>query len=406
MKKYLLFSLIVLPFIVQAQHISMSGRVHNEGIISAISLNTRPQILTLAFGKPPALWSTDNKKCVREFKASFRTPEIICLSPDENSMYFIVDDTLYMWDIVSGSLRNHYYLNHFKFDPLFSPDSKSILMRNFMDSVFLVRSVETGALLFRLGHTSNAEYGCFSPDGKIIATFSWDKKAKLWDASSGKLIHSFDYSESIQDVGFTPDSKVLAVRHSSNELTFWNVATFNPEKKIRVPGLQKTALLSPDGKKFAAVCDSSHGITMYDFATFEPLLVFKPEEYVYKCSFSPDGRFFYTYNVNPLNVKLWNVSDGRLIANLSGHSNLITSVMFSPDSKLVATASWDFSAKVWDCESGKLLLDLKKHNDEVNTIAFSSDSRKLITASWDNTVKIWDLTSGKVIAEINGRKQK
>ena len=89
---------------------------------------------------------------------------------------------------------------------------------------------------------------------------------------------------------------------------------------------------------------------------------------------------------------LWDAATGQELLTLKGHTNVVTSVAFSPDGKRLASASFK-TVKVWDAATGKELLTLKGHTEWVKSVAFSADGQRLASASWDGTVKIWDATT-------------
>jgi Tol biopolymer transport system component len=131
-------------------------------------------------------------------------------------------------------------------------------------------------------------------------------------------------------------------------------------------------------------------------------------------SFSPDGRQLATASLDGTakiwdataswdgTAKLWDASSGRELRTLHGHAAAVSSVTFSPDGKQLATASWDGTAKLWDASSGQELRTLRGHTDAVNSVAYSRDGKQLATASDDRTAKLWDASSGEELRTLRG----
>ncbi|XP_049807031.1 notchless protein homolog 1 [Schistocerca nitens] len=100
---------------------------------------------------------------------------------------------------------------------------------------------------------------------------------------------------------------------------------------------------------------------------------------------------------------LWQPENNKKpIARMTGHQQLINDVKFSPDARIIASASFDKSIKLWDGLTGKYLTSLRGHVQAVYQVAWAADSRLLVSGSADSTLKVWNLKSGKLQVDLPG----
>ena len=83
-----------------------------------------------------------------------------------------------------------------------------------------------------------------------------------------------------------------------------------------------------------------------------------------------------------------------------GHHGLVKDLAFSPDERLLASASWDGSVRIWDWEKGRLLRTHSLLGRQAETVAFDP-SGKLVASGDEAGVQIWRVETGDVIAELD-----
>jgi WD40 repeat protein len=118
-------------------------------------------------------------------------------------------------------------------------------------------------------------------------------------------------------------------------------------------------------------------------------------------AFSPDGKLLATAGSDHL-IYLWDASTGQPLAKLSGHTQKVWKVVFSPDGNKLASAGWDGTARVWDVNARLEIKTLTGHTGNVSGLAFSPDGSKLATGSWDKQIKLWNVSTGKELTSFNG----
>jgi WD40 repeat protein len=112
-----------------------------------------------------------------------------------------------------------------------------------------------------------------------------------------------------------------------------------------------------------------------------------------------DGRVAATAGTNGV-VRLWATANGSLLRELHPPGGA-AAVALDPTGRLVATAT-DRSALLFDARTGRQVGELSGHTDAVTSVAFSPDGRLLVTASRDHDGRIWDVGARRLVKVLHG----
>jgi WD40 repeat protein len=288
------------------------------------------------------------------------------------------------WVRESNRLENH---KDFVVKVRFSPDGKTIATASF-DNTAKVWSADGNELLTLSGHTQPVVDVSFSPDSQTIATASQDGTAKLWNRE-GKLLKNFKADTNVVwSVSFSSDGKKITTASADKTVKLWTSDGRLLKTLTGHTGEVSSVSFSPDGKKIATA-SLDETVKLWDIEG-KLLHTFTGHKYwVSSALFSPDGQIIASASADKTVIH-WDVNKKTKLLTITGHEKTVIDVVFSPNDQNIATASADKTLKVWQ-RNGVLLQTLSGHKDEVSSVSFNPKGNILASASNDNTVKLWQV---------------
>jgi WD40 repeat protein len=274
-----------------------------------------------------------------------------------------------------------------------------------------------GAVRFR--RYNRVQAVCYSPDGKSLATIG-DEGVHLWDAASGKEIHSYDFhtvpkEDSFPLAGydrgfFSPDGRGLWLQSASagqnfpgREIYFWKLAPKADRKPRKAPFEGKDLHLlapSPEGK-FLAIGEKNI-IRICNAATGEDSRRLKAPGY--RAGYSADGKML--ASSGDRDVILWNVRTREQIRSFraANERDFFTRFALAPDGKTLAAYCHNPRASIHLLETatGKELQLLQVADSSERDMAISPDGKTFVYAG-QMLLCAWDVSSGKLLWEHHER---
>lgn len=321
----------------------------------------------------------------------------------------------------------------------FSPD-RSRVLASYNEGSLLVADLNNRQVISAL--ESNYDYSqsfVISPDSSTLAIGSGNV-VQVWDIESNEMIASREITGSYYvALAFFPDGEQLAIAHQrTNEnnyqpLEVWNFVTDEVEyiNNVRFSADQRSVAMNSDGTSIAFLSQNST-LRLYDMDADEVIQLVRSNitdptvGNEAEVLFKPNDRLLaYAYGDTLIHIVN---SDGDEVALLSGNSNAVNDIAFSPDGRYLTavnqdgywlmwdTQTWeeasfndvgaaysvDFSADgsliaiggtyeitLWDTETHEIAATIDGHTRAITDIEFSDDGSLLVSQSTDGTTRLW-----------------
>ncbi|GJQ09660.1 hypothetical protein GpartN1_g1451.t1 [Galdieria partita] len=203
------------------------------------------------------------------------------------------------------------------------------------------------------GHSERVTSVEFHPLGKYLASSSFDRTWRLWDAETRKqLLVQEGHSKPLYKVSFQTDGSLAISAGADCGARVWDLRT---------------------GRSIASFL--GHG---------KPILTVDG---------SPDGYHFATGSEDH-SIRIWDIRKKRCVYTIPAHSALVSHVEFHKNGHFLLSSSFDNSCKLWSTQGWVLIKALVDHEDKVMCCNSSGDGQYIASCCFDRTWKLWGVENG------------
>jgi len=258
------------------------------------------------------------------------------------------------------------------------------------------------------GHSRRVTALGWSPDGKRLASTSYDKTVHMWDATNGNKLHIYKgHLAHVNALAWSLDSKSVATASDYGTVHIWDATTGIFKMSYAGHSSSVEALVrSPNGRHIASA-GKDKTVHVWDATTCTQLYIYREHAHpVRALAWSPDGKRLASAGEGTT-VHVWDAyrgqqkypffsiffssSRGRL--RLSGHNGRINSLAWSPDGRHLAAASSTGQLLIWDMLTTTLTFSKATSTAMKNVVAWSPSGKQLAVSSNDKTVQIWHVVN-------------
>jgi WD40 repeat protein len=285
----------------------------------------------------------------------------------------------------------------------FSPDGKLLATGSYRQVTIwdLAKVQPVRTLTNVLGTVNDLR---FSPDGRLLAVAGGQPSAKgdlrLYAVSDWQLVAKLTgHDDVVFSVAFHPNGKFLASASFDKTVKIWDLITRRVEHTLTGHSdFVYAVAFSPDGKWLVSA-SKDRSVKLVDTETGKSRFTFSGmDQDVLAVAVSPDGNHVVSAGFDTA-LHWWDAHSGRRERLQNGHSIAVHEICFSKDGKRVVSAGADKTVRIWDGRTGALVRTISA-GSIAYAVAISPNGKLIASGTFDGLVRLWDSASGRQLVTL------
>jgi WD40 repeat protein len=238
----------------------------------------------------------------------------------------------------------------------------------------------------------------------VLSSGSADGTVKVWSWTTGGLLATLaDSKLGVMGVAMSAGGDFMLSGGSDGILRLWQLAQGQPVLRLSARDRRGLRAIAMSGDaRLAITATRDKELAVWDLTTGRAMRPLRGHtDSVTSVALSADGAVAVSGS-DDCTLRVWNTATGSLVRTLEGHGAGINAVTLSGDGTRAMSGSADRSVRLWDVARGQCLQTLVGHASAVTAVAFSWSSQRAISGSFDAGALLWDLTNGTAICTLDG----
>lgn len=346
---------------------------HKESLSHLRFDNSGTRLVSSSFDRTVKVWDVARRELLVDFKehkfpvggADFSPDGTLIASCSYERPPNTVVGTLHVWNAADGTLVRTLEGGRKPLIGLsFAPDGRHIAAGSWDFCVF-VWPLEGGTPIQCAmpdeGLYNAVDDVAWSPDSKLVAGASKDNTARVWNAETGALVATLRaHTDAVGAVAFAADGGTLATGSADGAVCLWNTADWSLKGKA------------------AGHADDVEDVT-----------------------FAPDSKTLFSA-AQDRTLRAWDATSTWYGGALLQADAAVYVARFSPDDDRIASCSYDGRIQVWSASTLDLLSAWQAHPPEksCHALGWTSDGKRLVSGSWEPVVRVWDSRTARELAAL------